>query len=117
VEKVKSKEDEKLSNLGNTADRLRRTTARRRTDRETSEDIEKIVGSKCDPSVLIEKVNTVLKQHKTLSSILDEHTVDRVSGIGKRRVSAPVTREVLAAGTPAMYLTHGDLIRKRKERE
>ena len=70
------------------------------------------------PSKAISKLSCILNENKTVNSIL--LSVARpvaMTKLGTKRVQLRKTNTSLQCGTPAMYLTHSDMIEQRREKE
>ena len=79
-----------------------RTLRRRRCDRETFEEIKGILSNSRDPSTAICEVDKVLRDHDTVSSILQE-----IRPVPFATPAAGTRKKLLGCGAPSQCLTRG----------
>lgn len=94
----------------------------RHADTSTLRDITNVISQGLKPSTTIDRLSKILSERKTVHGILSSVAAPQRSTVGRnKRVEAPnadkATKTALMCGMPALYLTHGDLIKHRKDRE
>ena len=106
--------NEKLNNAQaeSVAGRLQ-SVMRRKTDADVWSVIKDVVQKNSTPSKGIQEIQIALKQHKSVNDILMSSS--KPHRIEKNKSKARLSTETLHNGTPAIYLTHGDLLKKREE--
>lgn len=95
-----------------------RSAAVKRQERCTFRLINQVLHKNPKPFVAIASITKMLSHHNKIENVLDKYTTDNSEhNMNEERVVCLKSRDLFSAGTPAPYLTHEQLIEKRKHRD
>ena len=90
--------------------------SKRRSDRITVREVQDALEKDMQPSNNVGRILEIVRDHQKIGSSFEKYGMCHCSVVTEKG-KQPALRTVLQLGTPDSYLTHGELVRGRQERQ